>query len=121
MRIFKKLWLPTLLLSYVLLALSTAIGEHGFVHLWSLRQEQRSLESTAVALLEENKDLRDRISRLKTDNRYLEKVVREELKFARKGEFLYLFRGSSEAPEQGRDETVSDRTHESTTDAELPR
>jgi cell division protein FtsB len=113
MHTVKKLWLPTLLIGYVLLALSTVIGEHGFVHLWKLRQEQQTLESSAVALLEENKDLRNRISRLKTDNGYLEKVVREELKFTKKDELLYLFRGSSESPEQGGEKTVGDDVRES--------
>jgi len=50
--------------------------------------------------LQENNDLRDRITRLKTDDRYLEKVVREELKFTKKGEIVYLFRAPSEPPEQ---------------------
>jgi len=100
MRTFKKLWLPALLILYVLLVLSSAVGEHGFVHLWKLRQEQQPLASEAVTLLQENKDLRDRINRLQTDNSYLEKVVREELKFTKKGEVLYLFRGSSEPSEQ---------------------
>ncbi len=99
MRTFKKLWLPTLLVIYVFVALSMAAGEHGFVHLWKLRQEQQTLESEAVTLLQENKDLRDRIHRLQNDNGYLEKVVREELKFAKKGEIVYLFRGQSEPSE----------------------
>ena len=96
----KKLWVPTLLFLYVLLALSSAIGEHGFVHLWKLRQEQLLLETKAVTLLQENKELRERIAQLQTDNSYLEKVVREELKFAKKGEIVYLFRSSSEPSEQ---------------------
>ena len=100
MRTFRKLWLPTLLALYVLLALSSAVGEHGFVHLWKLRQEQQTLESAAVVLLQENKDLRDRITRLQNDNSYLEKVVREELKFTKKGEIVYLFRAPSEPSEQ---------------------
>lgn len=99
MRTFKKLWLPTLLVIYVLVAFSMAVGEHGFVHLWKLRQEQQTLESEAVALLQDNKDLRDRINRLQNDNGYLEKVAREDLKFARKGEIVYLFRGQSEPSE----------------------
>ena len=100
MRTFGKLWLPTLLVLYVFLAFSTAVGEHGFVHLWKLRQEQQTLESEAVALLQENKDLRDRIAQLQKDDGYLEKVVREELKFAKKGEIVYLFRNPSEPAER---------------------
>ena len=116
MRTLRKLWLPTLLVLYVLLGLSTAVGEHGFVHLWKLRQEQQTLESEAVTLLQGNKDLRDRITRLQTDNDYLEKVAREELKFAKKGEIVYLFHGSSESSEQYGEKAVGDGGHGPTSD-----
>lgn len=99
MRTLKNLWLPTLLILYVFVALSMAVGEHGFVHLWKLRQEQQTLESEAVTLLQENTGLRDRINRLQNDNGYLEKVVREELRFAKKGEIVYQFREQSEPSE----------------------
>ena len=96
MRILKHLWLPALFGGYVLLALSVSIGKHGLLHLWQLRQEQRALEAKAFDLSRENEDFRDRIDRVTKNDEFFEKIVREELTFVRKGEVVYVFRGSSE-------------------------
>jgi len=100
MRMLRQLWLPVLLVLYVFLALSTTVGEHGLLHLRKLHQEQRSLETEAVTLLRENEEMRERIARLQKDDEFFEKVVREELKFVKKGELVYLFRSPPESPEQ---------------------
>ena len=99
MRRLKHFWFPVLLVGYILLALSATVGKHGLLHLWQLQQEQRVLETKAFDLSRENDDLRERIARFQKDDEFLEKVVREELKFVKKGELVYLFRGSSETPE----------------------
>src|SRR5262249_40613038 len=91
MRIFRRLWLPALLVGYTFLAVSTLVGERGLLHLWQLRQEQRDLEAQVFALSRENEDLRSRLLRLQTDDEFFEKIAREELKVARKGEIIYLF------------------------------
>jgi len=96
MRILKRLWLPALLGGYVLLALSVSIGKHGLLHLWQLQQEQRTLEARAFDLSRENEDFRDRIDRVTKDDGFFEKIVREELTFVKKGEIVYMFRGSAE-------------------------
>jgi cell division protein FtsB len=96
MRIFTRLWLPVLVGGYVLLALSVSIGKHGLLHLWQLRQEQGALEGRAFDLSRENEDFRDRIERVTKDDEYFEKIVREELTFVKKGEVVYVFRGSTE-------------------------
>ncbi len=98
MYILKRLWLPGTLALYALLAASTLVGQHSFLHLQELRQEQRALEAAAFTLARENAELRDRIARLKTDDEFLEKVVREELGFVRQGEFVYRFRDPLSAP-----------------------
>jgi|SRR6266508_6078006 len=100
MRVLKQLWLPATLVLYVLLAVSTLVGQRGLLHLWELRQEQRALEADVFALLRENEDLRDRLTRLQTDDEFLEKVAREELNFVRKGELVYRFRDPADAPAQ---------------------
>ena len=96
MRILKRLWIPALFVGYVFLALSVSVGKHGLLHLWQSRQEQRALEAKAFDLSRENEDLRDRIARLTKDDEFLEKMVREELKFVRKGEVVYVFGGPAE-------------------------
>ncbi len=80
----------------MLLALSVSIGKHGLLHLWQLRQEQGVLEGRAFDLSRENEDFRDRIERVTKDDEFFEKIVREELTFVKKGEVVYVFRGSTE-------------------------
>ncbi|MSQ47740.1 MAG: septum formation initiator family protein [Deltaproteobacteria bacterium] len=96
MRILKRLWLPALVGGYVLLALSVSVGKHGLLNLWPLLQEQRALEARAFDLSRENQDFRDRLEQVTKDDEFFEKVLREELTFVKKGEVVYIFRGSSE-------------------------
>jgi cell division protein FtsB len=100
MRLVRQLWLPATLVLYGWLAISAVVGQRGLLHLWKLQQEQRALEADAVALLHENEELRNRIARLQNDDEFFEKVAREELGFAKKGEIVYRFRASSDTPEQ---------------------
>ena len=74
-----------------LLFLSTVVGEHGLLHLWKLRQEQRTLEAEVFTLLRGNEELRHRLARLQTDAEFLEKVAREELGLVKEGELIYEF------------------------------
>jgi cell division protein FtsB len=96
----RQFWLVALLVGYACLAASTLVGERGLLHLWKLRQEQRELQAEAFALLHENEDLRSRIDRLQTDDEFFEKVARETLKFAKRGEMIYLFQDAPGVPAQ---------------------
>ena len=77
----------------VLLSLSlfTAFGDRGFIHLWRLWQEKKKLDHENFLLQDENEILRERARRLRWDDRYLEKVAREEFGLARPGEIVYRF------------------------------
>lgn len=97
MRILRQFWLPTTLVLYLLLAVSTLVGQRGLLHLWKLRFELQTLEARALTLLRENKVLRERIARLQSDDEFLEKIVREELGYVRETEFVYRFRQSSDS------------------------
>ena len=90
----KRVWLAALLVGYAWLAASTLVGERGLLHLWQLRQQQRELQAEVFAVLRENEDLRHRISRLQSDDEFFEKVARETLRFAKRGEFIFLFQDS---------------------------
>lgn len=81
-----------------LLFLSTIVGQHGLLHLWKLRQDQRALEAEVFTLLRGNEELRHRLARLQTDTEFLEKVAREELGLAREGELVYRFPESVNPP-----------------------
>ena len=80
-----------LVLVLVLMLSFLAFGEWGLVHYWRLSEERRSLEERSQALQRDNELLREKIYRLRKDDRYLEKVAREELGMARDGEIIYLF------------------------------
>ncbi len=86
------------LLAGVILMLSvyTIVGERGALHLWRLRGEKAKLDEQNHRLQKDNEALRRRISRLRYDDFYLEKIAREELNLVRPGEVIYRF-PSSEA------------------------
>ena len=73
------------------LCLLTAVGERGVLHLWRLTGEKARLDEENYRLQKENEGLRQRISKLRNDNFYLEKMAREELNLVRPGEIIYRF------------------------------
>jgi cell division protein FtsB len=97
----------------VLLLIYAVIGERGAIQLWRLQGEKLKLDEQNYRLQKDNEALRERISRLRTDNFFLEKIAREELNLVRPGEVIYRFRarrqednntratGSSEPPRPG--------------------
>jgi len=85
-------WPLYLLTSLILLLfVYTIFGERGAIHLWRLRGEKITLDEKNYRLQKENEALRQRISRLRTDDLYLEQVAREELNLVRPGEIIYRF------------------------------
>ncbi len=77
-------------------------GEWGLVHYRRLSEERRLLEERSQALQRENELLREKIYRISKDDRYLEKIAREEFGLAKKGEIIYLF------PANGADRVAAD-------------
>jgi cell division protein FtsB len=75
----------------LLLAVVTAVGERGAIHLWRLRGEKSRIDEQNYRLQKENEVLRQRVSRIRNDNHYLEKLAREELNLVRPGEVIYRF------------------------------
>jgi cell division protein FtsB len=74
------------------LAVFAVYGEHGLLHLVRLQGEQRALEQTAFQLQQQNEKLRIHITKLQTDDRYLERLARERLGLVRPGEIVYRVR-----------------------------
>lgn len=75
----------------LLLLLVTIVGERGALHLWRLHGEKAHLDEQNFQLQRSNEELRQRIARIRNDNRYLEKLAREELNLVRPGEVVYRF------------------------------
>lgn len=72
-----------------LFTLTTLFGGRGLVQLAHLQSEQRELEGIAFGLQQRNQDLRQRIERLQTDDRYIERLARQRLGLAKKDELIY--------------------------------
>lgn len=79
----------------ILLSLVTIVGERGALHLWRLRGEKSRLDEQNFRLQLENKNLRERIFRIRNDDNYLEKLAREELNMVRPGEVVYRFQNQA--------------------------
>jgi cell division protein FtsB len=96
-------WLLYVLgLGIILLSFVTIVGERGVFHLWRLKGEKQRLDEQNYRLQKENEALRQRISRLRHDDFYLEKFAREELNLVRPGEIIYRFPPSdSDKPRSG--------------------
>jgi cell division protein FtsB len=97
----------------VALALFTAFGERGVFHLWRLWGEKKHLEDKNFLLQMENEALRERVSRIRRDDLYLEKIAREELGLVRPGEMVYRF--AAPDPKRNKNGAVSEPP------SELPR
>lgn len=79
----------------VLLSLVTIVGERGALHLWRLRGEKHRLDEQNYRLQKENEALRQRVSRIRNNDDYLEKVAREELNLVRPGDVVYRFQNQA--------------------------
>ena len=75
----------------LLLLLVTIVGERGALHLWRLRGEKSRLDEQNYWLQRDNETLRQKVSRIRNDNYYLEKLAREEFNMVRPGEVIYRF------------------------------
>jgi cell division protein FtsB len=102
------------------LCVLTAVGDRGVLHLSRLRAEKTRLDEANYRLQKENETLRQRISKLRNDDFYLEKMAREELNLVRPGEVIYRF-PSSEATKSGKSTVSGDPSQSSPSAAQKER
>jgi cell division protein FtsB len=94
-----------------LLFIYAVVGERGAIHLWRLQGEKGKLDDQNYRLQKDNEALREKITRLRSDNHFLEKIAREELNMVRPGEVVYRFRAQSA---EGKSRPISPPLSEST-------
>ena len=75
----------------VFILLCSCFGERGLMNALSLKEELKGIEEYNQNLKEENDRLKDYIYFLKEDERFIEKIAREELGLVRPEELIYLF------------------------------
>ena len=88
----RREWL-SLILGAVLAALvaNCLTGSLGPRDLLALRRNRAQLESTRDQLLVENTELKARLVKLRSDDTYLQRLIRQELGYSRPDEFVYRF------------------------------
>lgn len=77
-------------LAAVLLAYHVFTGSNGIKAYFHKRAENRALQQEIEKLKAENDDLAKRVRSLKSDPQTIEKEAREQLKYARPGEVIYV-------------------------------
>jgi cell division protein FtsB len=66
-------------------------GERGFLDMYSLYRQDTARAREVAAARAEIDSLKSEIEKLKSDTVYIEKIAREKLGMARKGEFIFKF------------------------------
>jgi len=69
----------------------SCFGDRGLMKALSLKKELKEIEGNNQELREGNDTLKDYIYLLKNDEKYIEKVAREELGLVKDEELIYLF------------------------------
>src|SRR5208337_1804851 len=75
----------------VTLILSALLGNLGPRNLLALQSHRAALETRRDKLAADNAAFRTRIQKLRSDDRYIERLIRRELGYARPDELVYKF------------------------------
>jgi cell division protein FtsB len=102
----RKLATAGMLLLVVMLAYHVVFGANGMVAYQHKRAENRKLQQDILRLEQENGRISQRVRELKTDPKAIEREAREQLKYARPGEVVYI---APEPPAQSSAATAQKR------------
>ena len=95
----RRQWLSLILGGVLLILLVNGIwGPLGPRDLLTLRQHRVALEAQRQQLLERNAALKTSVQKLRSDDRYLEHLIRRDLGYARPGELVYKFSDEQTTP-----------------------
>jgi cell division protein FtsB len=86
----KTLASAAMILIAVLLAYHVFAGTNGISVYFKKKAENRALQQELDQLRKENEDLNHRVKALKSDPQTIEKEAREQLKYAKPGEVIYV-------------------------------
>jgi cell division protein FtsB len=75
----------------VLLVLSVLLGSQGPRDLVALQSHRAALEARRDQLAADNATFKTRVQKLRSDDRYIESLIRRELGYARPDELVYKF------------------------------
>ena len=97
----RREWL-SLILGGILgaLILNCLYGPLGPRDLLVLRRDRGNIAAKRDQLLAENAELKERVARLRSDDLYVQSMIRRELGYSRPNEFVYRFREPRSAANQ---------------------
>ena len=73
-------------------------GPHGFIAMRRTQKEIDQIHEEIVKMNEQNKQLTDQVSSLKSDPKSIERIAREEMGLARPGEMIFKIPDAPKAP-----------------------
>jgi cell division protein FtsB len=82
----------------VMLVLSTLLSNLGPRDLIALQSHRAALEAQRNQLAADNAAFRTNIQKLRSDDRFIERLIRRELGYARPDELVYKFAGDNDTP-----------------------
>lgn len=77
-------------------------SSRGIFYLGQLQRKSGKLESVNEQVLKENKELREKVERMKTDSKYQEEIARRDFGLVRPDEIIYSFEGKKGASKRKR-------------------
>jgi len=86
----RKLATAAVAMLAILLAMHVIFGANGMVVYEKKKTDYRALQKDVEQLQKDNRALSEQIKALKTDPKAIEKEAREQLRYARPGEVIYL-------------------------------
>ena len=97
--LIRREWLSLIfagvLVALLLSALMGSLGPHDLI---ALQHHRGELEARRDRLAVENASFRTTIQKLRSDYRYIERLIRRELGYARSDELVYKFSNDNSAP-----------------------
>lgn len=78
-----------LIVALLALAIHDILGPHGFLAMRRTQKELEQLRADTARLNQENDQLADRVTSLKSDPKSIERIAREEMNLARPGEMIF--------------------------------
>ncbi len=94
----RKLATVGIALLAVLMAAHVVFGDNGMVVYYGKRTEYQRLEKEVQQLQAENERITQQIKALKTDPATIEREAREQLRYARPGEVVYVVPADEQQP-----------------------
>ena len=88
---FQKKYLAYLIIFVSAMVVFGVFGVRGLMNIYYLRGEREKVRTVNARLSEENRRLAEQINRLRHNKEEVEKIAREELGLAKKGEIVYQF------------------------------